>query len=579
MAMYIVSFCDNHINHTLPSASMDFEARIIKLLHAAGVETTQLEIPPDSTLGHYAFPTFQLAKERKKAPSLIAQELAASVKDSPDAQFLDSVVAMGPYVNFFIKKGERTQSIISAIFDSTFWPKTIRPRRILIEYPSPNTNKPLHLGHVRNMVLGSTLSILLKHYGEEVIQVNLTNDRGVHICKSMLAYQRWGENQEPVEKSDFFVGKYYVRFAQEAAKNPALEEDAQDMLVKWETGDSEIRTLWSKMNQWALSGHAATYQRFNIRFDKEYYESDIYLEGKQIVLDNLAVLEKDESGAIIANLARFKLPNKVLLRKDGTSIYMTQDIALTIKKMKEFNPDLQIWIVGNEQILHFQQLFAVLELFDVKGKESLFHLSYGTVSLPDGRMKSREGNVVDADTLLDELEALAAEEIHKRHEDWSADRTMLIAKAVAMGSLRFFMIKYDPMRDFVFNPESSLSFEGDTGAYLQYTHARICSILAKTSYPEYANIALLIENEEQELLNQLNSMPSFVRKAVDELKPSAVANQLLEICRASNGFYHACPVLNAPSDVRDARLHLLNATRKVLADGLTLLGIDAPEEM
>jgi len=560
---------------------MDFKERIAYLLESVGVAgaAAMLETPPNPQLGHFALPCFTLAKERRKSPPSIAQELASQLKAHPGADFLENVMATGPYVNFFIKPSARASAVIGAIQDSSYWAFGTGQRRILIEYPSPNTNKPLHLGHVRNMVLGSTLSIILKRDGNIVFQVNLNNDRGVHICKSMLAYQKWGNDAQPDKKSDHYVGDWYVRFAKAAKDNPALEEEAQSMLLAWENNDAGVRKLWKLMNGWALDGFRQTYARFHITFDKEYCESDIYQDGKRIVLDHIDALEKDETGAVIANLERFGLPNKVLLRKDGTSIYMTQDIALTIRKMEEFKPDLQVWVVGNEQMLHFQQLFAILELLGVKGRESFFHLSYGMVSLPEGKMKSREGTVVDADDLLDEVEGLATEEIRKRHDDWGEEHVAETAKTVALGAIRFFMIKYDPLRDFVFDPKSSLSFEGDTGPYLQYTHARICSILAKATYPQTTDTSLLSSPEEQELLRQLQFLPELYRKAVTELKPSSIATQLLEIGRAFNGFYHACPVLNAEPPLRDARLQLIEATRRVIEEGLSLLGIEAPREM
>jgi len=554
---------------------MDFAKQIQTLLKEKGVAQPTLEVPPDYAMGDFALPCFLLAKELKKSPQQIASELAAGIH----AEFLERVEAKGPYVNFFVRPSILAKTVLTAISQQQFWEFGKQQRRVLIEYPSPNTNKPLHLGHVRNLVLGSTLARLLLRDGATVIQVNLTNDRGVHICKSMLAYKLFGNNAEPREKSDHFVGEYYVRFQKEVEKDPTLEQQAQAMLVDWENGDPSTIALWMKMNAWALAGQQETYQRYGISFDKEYFESEIYQEGKKIILEHKEKFLQDETGAIIAPLAKYKLPDKVLLRKDGTSIYITQDIALTIQKMKEFNPDLQIWVVGNEQNLHFAQLFAILDLMGVKGKESFYHLSYGMVSLPDGKMKSREGRVVDADDILTELEVMAAQEIAKRHDDWDEERIRTTAKSVAMGAIRFFMNKYDPAGDFVFDPKSSLSFEGDTGPYLQYTHARICSILAKHKLAANPDVSLLCMSEEQEVIRQLRKAPALYNKAVIELKPHHLAVQLLEIARAFNGFYHACPVLSAEPSVRDARLQLLDATRSVLSEGLNLLGIDAPMEM
>ena len=560
---------------------MDFKEEIIALLKKHHVNaTTLLEMPSNPSLGEYALPCFTFAKTLKKAPLIIAQELAQQLQNGQTTDFLDKVIATGPYVNFFIKPGARAKATITAINNGVFWNFGCGNKKILIEYPSPNTNKPLHLGHIRNIVLGSTLTILFKRDGNEVIQVNLNNDRGVHICKSMLAYKNWGNDAPPNKKSDHYVGDYYVLFQKEAQKNPALEEEAQTMLLAWENDDPETRALWKLMNNWALQGFNETYKRYHIHFDKEYYESQIYQEGKKIVLEHIDQLTKDDTGAVIAPLQeRFNLPDKILLRKDGTAIYMTQDIALTIQKINEFKPDLQLWIVANEQQLHFQQLFAILEMLGVKGRENFFHFSYGMVNLPEGRMKSREGRVIDADDLLDEMEQLAAEEIKKRRQEWSESKIREKSKIVALGAIRFFIIKYDPLKDFTFDQKTSLNFEGDTGPYLQYTHARICSILAKTTYRATADVTLLTATEEQELLRQLSAMPDAYRKAVQEYKPSTIAMQLLEIGRAFNSFYQACPVLAAKEDLQSARLQLIEAVRRVLDEGLSLLGIEAPKEM
>lgn len=530
-----------------------------------------LEIPPDHKLGDFAFPCFVLAKELKKAPNIIAEELAQKISEKTNNNFLSEVKNIGPYLNFFIKPEYRAKYVIN----SKPWSLNSKnnSQKIMIEYPSPNTNKPLHLGHVRNMILGSTLSIILKAAGNNIIQVNLNNDRGIHICKSMLAYKKWGNNASPNKKSDHYVGDWYVKYAQEEAKNPDLKDEAQEMLRKWEAGDQEVVALWKKMNTWAFNGFHETFDKFNIKFDKEYYESQIYKEGKEIILNNINLFEKDE-GAVIANLEKFKLPNKVLLRNDGTAIYITQDIALTINKTKEFNPDKQIWVVGNEQNLHFKQLFAILKMLGIN--EEFYHLSYGMIALPEGRMKSREGKVVDADDLLEEMKLLAISEIKKR-QNWPKDKIINTAKKIAMGAIKFFIIKYDPSKDFVFDPNNSLSFEGDTGPYIQYTHARICSILRQAEGK--GDPKLLIAEEEQALLRVIEKTPLAFEKAVKELRPNLIANHLLSIGHAFNSFYHACPVLKADEDIKNARLELLRLTKNVIAEGLALLGIEAPEEM
>lgn len=556
---------------------MGFREEIIQLLKQAGIQGAMslLEVPPDPKLGDYALPCFTLAKEFKKAPSQIAQELSGRI----DAEFFLDVKAVGPYVNFFIKPEERAKRILEEIEQGTFWKFSDERERILIEYPSPNTNKPLHLGHVRNMVLGSAVAKLLESDGKEVIQANLNNDRGIHICKSMLAYRKWGDGKEPDKKSDHFVGDFYVLFEKKAREDPSLEEEAQEMLQLWESGDQEVRTLWKKMNSWALRGFQKTYERYGITFDKEYNESEIYQDGKDIIEKHKGLFTTDEKGNLVAPLEKKGVPDKVVLRSDGTSIYMTQDIALTIRKIKDFSPDKQIWVVGNEQNLHFKQLYAILEMLGHK-TERFYHLSYGMVYLPDGRMKSREGKVIDADDLLDEMERMAAEEIGKRRTEWDEERIQEKAKIVALGAIRFFILKYDPAKDFVFNPEESLSFEGDTGPYLQYTHARISSIIRKAGdIPDKIDHSLLTTPEEQELFRQLAGLPDAAKSAALNYKPSTLATKLIELGRAFNSFYHACPVTQADKGIRDARLRLLGSVQQVLAFGLALLSITAPEEM
>lgn len=555
-----------------------FHKEITKLL-AQHIPLTQetildlIEVPPNPEMGDYAFPCFALARELKKAPPQIAAELAQKIELSGN---IKELAAQGPYLNIFIAESAWAKELLAQ--DSlSFWKFATRGKKILIEYPSPNTNKPLHLGHVRNMVIGSTLVKLLSTSGNEVIPVNLNNDRGIHICKSMLAYQKWGEKREPDKKSDHFVGDWYVKFAQEA--NEELQAEAQAMLQAWEAGDPAVRALWEKMNGWAFNGWQETYDRFGITFAKQYYESNIYTQGKELVLANIPeVFEKDESGAVFANLEEYKLPNKYLLRKDGTTLYMTQDVAFTIKKQQEWNPDKQIWVVGNEQELHFQQLFAILDKLG-RPIENFYHLNYGMVELPEGKMKSREGTVVDADDLLDEMEFLAAEQVRERHDDWPEEKVNEVAKWLAMGAIRFFMNKYDPARNFVFDPKSSLSFEGDTGPYVQYTHARICSILKRAGKIEDANNALLTTPEEIAVCKQLIELPKAFLAAVSNYKPHLIAQQLLDCSRAINTFYHAHPVLQADEDIKNARLALLLRTQQILEQGLDLLGIHAPDEM
>lgn len=532
-----------------------------------GVKIHTLEVPPDTSLGDFALPCFQFVKELKKTPQEIAKELAEKIRPG----LLERTEIKGPYLNIFLSRKEKAR-LIAHNLQETFTP--IQKKTILVEYPGPNTNKPLHVGHARNMALGSSVVKLLQKAGNTVKAVNINNDRGIHICKSMLAYQKFGNGQPPTKKSDHYVGDFYVKFAQEASMNPELEEEARDMLRKWEASDPETIKLWKTMRAWALEGFKETYEKYGVKLDKEYFESDVYQQGKEIILNNKHLFE-EENGAVKANLDSYNLPAKILLRGDGTSIYITQDIALTLQKEKDFSPDEQIWVVGNEQNLHFQQLFAIMDLLGVK--KEFHHLSYGMVYLPEGKMKSREGTVIDADDLLQDMEHAAAAEIRKR-QSWDEAKVQDVAHHVAIGAIKFFMLKYDPAKDFTFDKEQSLSFEGDTGPYLQYTHARICSILEKTD-GKNGDPSLLVEDEEQALLKELDDLREAYVNACTHLKPSTLANQLIKMGHACNTFYHKHHVLKAPVGIQHARIWLLQQARQALKEGLVLLGIHAMEHM
>ena len=442
-----------------------------------------IEIPPSGINFSYAFPVFRLVKFEKKEPKLIAKNLESKLI-LPD--FLKEIEVNGPYLNFRIN----TRIVIESIFKlqedygkikEILKKSKVKPLKIVIEYPSPNTNKPLHLGHIRNMLIGNALSNLLKYKGHSVFLVNLNNDRGIHICKSMLAYKKWGNNQEPKnKKSDHFVGDFYVKYGQMEQKNKKLIDEAKELLKLWEQEEPKTRALWKKLNSWALNGFKETYAKFDIKFDKEYNESDFFFKGKDIIIENLnkGIFEKRDDGAIIARLKeKFDLPDKVLLRSDETSIYITQDIYLAFLKKQDFDYDKSIYIVGNEQDLYFKQLFAVLEMIDFK--EDKYHLSYGMISLPEGKMKSREGTVVDADDIVEEMESLAFNEVNQRYPELSKEEKLYRAKIIGMAALKFFILKYNPKSDFIFNPKESISFEGETGPYIQYCFARIQSIINK----------------------------------------------------------------------------------------------------
>ncbi|MBW3022245.1 arginine--tRNA ligase, partial [Candidatus Woesearchaeota archaeon] len=508
-----------------------FESYIVKeLKRVTKLKDVSLEVPPDHKLGDYAFPCFVLAKSMKKNPKDIAEELSAKINKN---DLIKEIKTAGPYLNFYINKKEQAKNVLLAIQkEKEFYGKSHAGKdRIVIEYPAPNTNKPLHLGHVRNMVLGKSVLLLLENAGNEVIPVNLVNDRGVHICKSMLAYQRWGKNKEPDRKGDFFVGDFYVMFNQKAKDMLGLEEEAQEMLRKWEAGDRETLALWKKMRKWALDGFKETYKKFNVDFKREYYESEIYTFGKKIVNDGFkkGILEKDDTGAIYADLEKHNLPKKFLLRGDGTSLYMTQDLHLAVQKHKDFKFTSSIYVVGSEQNLHFQQLFKVLELLGYPWAKRCYHLSYGMVYLPEGRMKSREGTVVDADDLVDEVVESAKVEIEKRHGDsLTSNQIDKRARMVGMAALKFFILKQDPVKDMVYDPNESLSLEGETGPYVQYTHARINSVLKKAKTKDVvADFSAYDTPEELKIIDLLGKYPETVLSAAQNYKPSTLCRYLL----------------------------------------------------
>jgi len=536
---------------------------------------------PQQEFGDYAFPCFALAKAFKKSPYQIASELADKIKPT---ESITKVEAKGPYVNFFADTGKIAAATIARIMDekNNYGSGKNKNKKVVIEYPSPNTNKPLHLGHVRNMLLGQSLSRILSFSGCNVFQVNLNNDRGIHICKAMLAYKLFGRNKNPEKKPDHFVGDFYVLYGKKAAENPELEIRVQEMLQGWEKGDKETIRLWKKINSWALEGFKETYKTFGIEFDRVYNESGHYLEGKKIVLEayKKGLLKKDDKGNILAELKKYGMPDKVLLRADGTSIYITQDINLAKLKYNDFRMDKSIYVVGSEQVLHFRQLFKILQLLKIYGGE-LYHLAHGMVYLPEGKMKSREGKVVDADNLVEEMISIADKEIKKRYKNLSRAEIKKRSMQIGIGSIRFFVLKYDPLKDFVFNPEESISFEGETGPYVQYAHARICSVLEKHGgkVSGNADFNLLKEKEERFLIRLLSQFPATAEAAANNYKPLLIARYLLDLSQAFNNFYHQYPILKADEETKKARLLLIAAVKQVLKNGLNLLAIEAPERM
>jgi arginyl-tRNA synthetase len=560
-----------------------FKKYVIKALEKeiGQFDVNLIEIPPISEFGDFSFPCFSLSKQLRKSPIEIAKELAIKLDKG---KFIKKIEPFNAYLNFFIDYKEISKQILNKNNFNQLFNKdnlNIENKKIMVEYASPNTNKPIHLGHLRNIILGRTVSILRKKINDDVIQSCLINDRGIHICKSMLMYQRHGNQKEPTKKSDHYVGDFYVMFNKELMTNPKLEEDAQDLLVKWENNDYETVKVWEKMNKWAIDGFNETYKKLNVNFDKFYYESKIYKEGKNIVEDGFkkkVFVEIDD--AIVADLEEFNLGKKVLLRHDGTSLYMTQDIYLAKLKFDEYNLDESVYVVASEQNHHFKQLFKILELLNIDSVKNCHHLSYGMVYLPEGKMKSREGTVVDADNIIDEVINLAKIEIKNRHKELDEKEINIRSQIIGLCALKFFLLKTDPIKDMVYNPKESISFEGETGPYIQYTYARLSSIIRKSNITIDENIDYNLFNENEiKLIKKLSFFQSIVLESSLNYKPSSLCRYLIDLAQELNEYYHNTPILNSKEDEKKAKLLLIEFARKTIKEGFELLGIDVLDEM
>lgn len=564
-------------------------------IFGVSAETLKLDFPPETERGaHFTVKCFSLAKIVKKSPEHIASKIVETIKGKGNPLF-ESVVAVGPYLNIKVPPHAFFSSAIEASrrgFGASIMAG--QGPTVMIEYVSPNTNKPLHLGHIRNGSLGIALVKIFRAVGYKVIAANLVNDRGVHICKSMLAYQKWGEASTPESlgmSGDAFVGRWYVRFAKEAANHPYLEEEAQEMLVHWEQGDSNVLALWKQMNSWVYEGFRETYRRFQWEFDVFFYESETYRYGVDLVKDGLqrGVFQVAEDGSVIAVLPEDKFPKDAnaipqrvtLLRKDGTSVYMTQDIYTAWLKVTKFGLHRSVYVVGDEQVEHFKRLFAILNMLGFEWSDRCFHLSYGMVNLPEGRMKSREGTVVDANDLLDKVTDLAKKRIREGLTPLPEVEVDRRAKTIAHGALTFFILNVTPHLTMEYDPNASLQIEGQTGAYCQYSYARCCSILRKVvvegESPDYEQLG---SEEEIQLVRLLLQFSDEVGRAAERMSPAIVARYVANLCLAFNRFYQECSIRYAPTGgLKVARLELTRSAACVIKEALALLNISVLEEM
>ncbi|MBN2067520.1 MAG: arginine--tRNA ligase [Candidatus Diapherotrites archaeon] len=545
-----------------------------------------LESPPSAEMGDIAFPCFKLAALFKKSPAEIAKHLSQDVKLPAS---VEKAEAAGPYLNFFLQKESIAKQAISRILKegASYGKLKANGKRVMVEYSAPNTNKPLHLGHLRNDSIGMAVCKLLEAAGCKVIKANLVNDRGIHICKSMLAYRLFGKGKTPARaglKPDHFVGKYYVLYNKKAAEKPELEMQAYEMLTLWEAKDRKTIALWKKMNEWVLKGFKETYKNFGSSFDHWFFESEFYDRAKPLVElgKQKGFFSVNDEGALLARLENYGLPDKTVSRADGTSIYITNDLALTRHKFEHFMLDESIWVVGSEQNLYFKQLFKIFELLGFAWAGKCRHLSYGMVFLPSGKLKSREGIVVDADNIIAEVNCLASKEVLKRHKKIKKTELSNRARAVGLAAIKFYMLKTAAQKDLHFRPRESISFEGETGPYIQYTYARAKSILRKAKKTSLQNLLFtqLQSDEAKNLIKLLAQFPEAVQKSADSLSPHILCQLLIETAEAFNTFYHRHPVMQAESvELKKERLALVQATAQVLKNGLALLNIEAIERM
>ena len=591
-------------------------AEALKALYGAEVEASS--ITPSATKkefeGNLTVVVFPFLKASKKAPEVTATEIGEYIKDN--CVCVHSFNVVKGFLNIVIEPNFWTQVLCQIADDADYGFKKADDNSplVMIEYSSPNTNKPLHLGHVRNNLLGFSLSEILKANGYKVVKTNIVNDRGIHICKSMLAWLKYGNGETPEtsgKKGDHLIGDYYVAFdkhyreqvkqltaqytsegmGEEEAEKKAKEEaqlikEAHEMLVKWEQNDPEVRALWEKMNNWVYAGFDETYKALGVGFDKIYYESQTYLKGKAKVEEGLAkgLFERHEDNSVWADLTNEGLDQKLLLRSDGTSVYMTQDIGTAEMRFKDYPIDKMIYVVGNEQNYHFQVLSILLDRLGFKWGKELVHFSYGMVELPNGKMKSREGTVVDADDLIATMIADAkqtSEELGKFNDMTDEERSE-IARIVGLGALKYFILKVDARKNMLFNPEESIDFNGNTGPFIQYTYARIRSIMRKAAElnVEDGDVSAELSQKEIDLIQKMSDYAGAVEQAGKDYSPSGIANYCYELTKEFNQFYHDYSILKEEdAQKRAVRLRIAANVAKIISNGMALLGIEVPERM
>ena len=590
------------IDNILAQATAD----AVKALY--GAEVAAESIVPSTTKkefeGNLTIVVFPFLKASHKRPEDTAQEIGEYLVANCEA--VEKFNVIKGFLNITIKPSFWTSVLqsVEATENFGFKPVTDDSRLVMIEYSSPNTNKPLHLGHVRNNLLGFSLAKIMEANGNKVVKTNIVNDRGIHICKSMLAWLKWGNGITPEKagkKGDHLIGDFYVAFdkhykeelqqlmdggmtKEEAEANSTLMKEARTMLKKWEDGDEEVRSLWRTMNEWVYAGFDETYARMGVSFDKIYYESNTYLEGKEKVLEGLekGIFYRKDDNSVWADLTADGLDQKLLLRNDGTSVYMTQDIGTAKLRFQDYPIDQMIYVVGNEQNYHFQVLSLLLDKLGFSWGKDLIHFSYGMVELPNGKMKSREGTVVDADELMDEMIATARKMSEGRLKGVPEEEMDDVYRIIGLGALKYFILKVDPRKNMLFNPQESIDFNGNTGPFVQYTYARIRSVLRKSDEADAATDITAYEPNEKEIeiIQRIADFPSVVSEAGRTYSPALIANYVFELAKGYNQFYHDYSILKEENGVARAfRLHLSRTVADIIRRGFSLLGVEVPERM
>ena len=562
----------------------------VKAIYGADIEASSLQVQPTRKEfeGDYTLVVFPLLRTTRQSPDATGDAIGRWLVGN--CREICAYNSVKGFLNLSLSNDYWKEALEQAASDPSFGQLPPTGKRIMVEFSSPNTNKPLHLGHVRNNLLGFSVSELLKAAGNEVIRATLVNDRGVHICKSMYAWQQRFDGATPEstgKKGDHLVGDCYVEYARMEKEDPTVIEKVHEMLVKWEEGDPEVRSLWQMMNGWVFDGFEQTYKALGITFDKTYYEHDTYLLGKELVQKGLdmGVFTRDPDGSVWCDLTADGLDRKLLLRSDGTSVYITQDLGTAEKRFSEYRLDSHIYVVGDEQNYHFQVLKLILSKLGFAWADQIYHLSYGMVELPEGKMKSREGTVVDADDLIEKMyqEAKATSEESGKLDNVSDEEKDRLYSMIGLGALKYFILKVDPKKKMLFNPKESIDFNGNTGPFIQYTHARIQSILRKAAEQGFAASAapgVQLSPKETRLVKLISSYPQKVGEAAASLSPALIANYCYELAKEFNQYYHDTSILHEPdAGLLSMRLELISTLASVLRRAMKILGIELPDRM